>query len=136
MRAEIASKSSIVKSIASSFAIATRCRTPFVEPPVAATEAAAFSRDAFVMIWEGRTSRRTRSTVSRPASAAASSFEVSSAGMSFRPAGLMPRNSRAVAIVLAVNWPPQAPAAGHATDSSSWRSAAVIFPAAYAPICS
>ena len=44
--------------------------------------------------------------------------------------GLMPRNSSAVAIVLAVNWPPHAPAAGHATDSSSCRSAASILPAA------
>ena len=83
VRAEIASKSSIVKSISSSFAIATRWRTPFVEPPVAATEAAAFSSDAFVMICEGRTSRRDEVDASRPASAEASSFERSSAGMSF-----------------------------------------------------
>ena len=54
--------------------------------------------------------------------------------MSFRPAGLIPRNSSASAIVLAVNWPPQAPAAGHATDSSSWSSAALSLPAACAPI--
>ena len=134
MRAEIASKSSIVKSIASSFAIATRWRTPFVEPPVAATEAAAFSIEAFVMICEGRTSRRTRSTTSRPASADASFFDESSAGMSFRPPGLIPRNSSAVAIVFAVNWPPHAPAAGQATDSSSCSSAALSFPAACAPM--
>ena len=56
--------------------------------------------------------------------------------MSFWPAGLIPRNSSAVAIVFAVNWPPHAPAAGHATPSSSCSSSAVIFPAAYAPICS
>ena len=36
----------------------------------------------------------------------------------------MPRNSRIVDIVLAVNCPPQAPAPGQATDSSSCRSAA------------
>ena len=48
----------------------------------------------------------------------------------------MPRNSSAVAIVFAVNWPPHAPAAGQATDSSSCSSAALIFPAACAPICS
>ena len=120
----------------SSFAIATRCSTPFVEPPVAAIEAAAFSSAAFVMICEGRTSRRTRSTTSRPAASDAPSFVWSSAGMSFWPAGLIPRNSSAVAIVFAVNWPPHAPAAGQATFSSSWRSSAVIRPAAYAPICS
>ena len=41
-----------------------------------------------------------------------------------------------VDIVFAVNCPPHAPAAGHATDSSSCSSSALIFPAAYAPIAS
>ena len=41
--AAMRSKSSIVKSMPKSRAMATRCSTPFVEPPVAATEAAAFS---------------------------------------------------------------------------------------------
>jgi hypothetical protein len=136
VRAEIASKSSMVKSISSSFAIATRWRTPLVEPPVAAIDAAAFSRAAFVMIWDGLTSRRTRSRTSLPAASDALFLERSSAGMSFWPAGLMPRNSSAVAMVFAVNCPPQAPAAGHATLSSSCSSSAVIFPAAWAPICS
>jgi hypothetical protein len=37
-----------------------------------------------------------------------------------------------VDIVFAVNWPPHAPAPGQATPSSSFRSSAEIFPAAYA----
>jgi hypothetical protein len=37
------------------------------------------------------------------------------------------------AMVLAVNWPPQAPAPGHATFSSSTSSASGIFPAEYLP---
>ena len=36
------------------------------------------------------------------------------AGTSPLPIGAMPRNSQAVAMVFAVNWPPQAPAPGHA----------------------
>ena len=39
-----------------------------------------------------------------------------------RPSGVIPRISKAIAIVLAVNWPPQAPAPGLATPSSSCRS--------------
>ena len=39
-------------------------------------------------------------------------------------------------MVLAVNWPPQAPAPGHAPSSTSYRSSRVIFPALYAPIAS
>jgi hypothetical protein len=39
-------------------------------------------------------------------------------------------------IVLAVNWPPQAPAPGQATLSSAWTSAALIRPAAWAPTAS
>jgi hypothetical protein len=43
VRAAIRSKSSIVNSIPNSRAIASRCSSPLVEPPVATTEAAAFS---------------------------------------------------------------------------------------------
>ncbi len=50
--------------------------------------------------------------------------------MPFSPAGLMPRKSSAVAIVLAVNMPPQAPAPGQAADSTACSSAASIVPAA------
>ena len=62
----------------------------------------------------------------RPPSPCAST----SAGMPFAPAGERPMNSRIVDIVLAVNWPPHAPAPGQATDSSSCSSSAVMCPAA------
>ncbi len=41
----------------------------------------------------------------------------------------MPMTSKAIAIVLAVNWPPQAPAPGLAASSSSASSSSVILPA-------
>ena len=58
------------------------------------------------------------------------------AGMPFRPPGLMPMNSSAVAIVLAVNWPPQAPGPGQERSSISRSSSSEILPARYAPIAS
>ena len=120
----------------SSFAIASRCSTPFVEPPVAATDAIAFSIASRVITCEGRMSSRTSRIAIRPASYAASAFAGSVAGTSFSPPGLMPRNSSTVAIVFAVNWPPHAPAPGHAALSISWTSALLIVPAAAAPIAS
>ena len=130
VRAAIWSNSSIENGIPSSCAIASRCRTPLVDPPVAATDAAAFSIASRVTICDGRTSSRTSCMTSRPHSSAASPLPRLSAGMPFRPAGLMPRNSSAVDIVLAVYWPPQAPAPGQATDSTSCSSSASILPAA------
>ncbi len=50
--------------------------------------------------------------------------------------GEMPRNSNAIAIVLAVNWPPQAPAPGLAASSSAISRSSLIFPAAWAPTAS
>ena len=128
VRAATRSKSSSVNSMPSSRAIAIRCSTPFVEPPVAATQAAAFSSASRVISWEGRRSRRTTSITSRPAAIAASALRSWVAGMPESAAGLMPRKSSAVAIVLAVNMPPQAPAPGQAADSSACSSAAVMLP--------
>ena len=136
VRAAIESNSSIENGMPSSWAMARRCRTPFVEPPVAATDAAAFSIASRVMIWDGRTSSRTSCITSRPHSSAASPFVRLSAGMPFIPAGLIPRNSSAVDIVFAVNCPPHAPAPGQAADSTSCSSAPSILPAACAPTAS
>ena len=60
----------------------------------------------------------------------------SSAGTSLGPIGEMPSTWKAIAIVLAVNWPPHAPAPGLATSSSACSSSSVIFPAAWAPTAS
>ena len=60
----------------------------------------------------------------------------STAGTIEKPAGEMPSTSNAIAIVLAVNCPPQAPAPGEATFSISVSSSSVIRPAAWAPTAS
>ena len=128
VRSATRSKSSSVKSMPSSRAIAIRCSTPFVEPPVAATQAAAFSSAGRVISCEGRRSRRTTSITRRPAATAASALRSCVAGMPESADGLMPRKSSAVAMVLAVNMPPHAPAPGRATDSSACSSAPVMVP--------
>ena len=58
------------------------------------------------------------------------------AGTIEKPAGEMPSTSNAIAIVFAVNCPPQAPAPGDAASSISVSSASVILPAAWAPTAS
>jgi hypothetical protein len=103
VRAAISSKSSSSSGTPSSRAIARRWSTPFVDPPVATIDAAAFSSASRVMICDGRTFSRTSCMTRRPASWAASFFDGWSAGIPFSPAGLMPRKSSAVDIVLAVN---------------------------------
>ena len=130
VRPAMRSKSSIENGMSSSRAIASRCSTPLVEPPVAATEAAAFSSASRVTICEGRTSSRTSCITSSPAFSAASPLPRLSAGMPFIPPGERPRNSSAVDIVLAVYWPPQAPAPGQAADSTACSSSASIRSAA------
>ena len=57
-----------------------------------------------------------------PAWRPTSAFAGSVAGTEPLPIGAMPRNSIAIAIVFAVNWPPQAPAPGHAWSSRSFSS--------------
>ena len=72
----------------------------------------------------------------RPIRSAARCFSGSVAGMELKPTGDRPMTSNIIDIVFAVYWPPHAPAPGHATSSSSCRSASVILPAAAAPIAS
>ena len=70
----------------------------------------------------------------RPAAREASCFSGDMAGTPEIIMGEMPRNSPAMAMVLAVNWPPQAPGPGQAAASraSSWSS--LILPAACEPM--
>ena len=132
-REAMRSKSSSSRSTAASWAMAMRWSTALVEPPVAATAEMAFSTDSRVMMSRGRTLRSSRSMTIRPASKAVSALAPSMAGTTLAPGGLMPRKSSAVAMVLAVNWPPQAPAPGQAAFSISISSSAVSLPAAWAP---
>ena len=129
--------SSMSSGIPNSWAIASRWRTPFVEPPVAATDAIAFSIEA-------RGDDRGRPDVApdqvHHELAAAPGGVVLASGP--RPgcrsgrAGERPRNSSTMLIVLAVYWPPQAPAPGQAAFSISYSSSRLILPARYAPIAS
>ena len=110
----ILSKSSMVSLTPASRATARRCRTALVEPPVVATAAIAFSNDFLVRICFGRRSFWSNAITIWPQRKAISSFLGSIAGTPLNPSGEMPRNSKAMAIVLAVNWPPHAPGPGQA----------------------
>jgi hypothetical protein len=90
-------------STPASRATASRCSTPFVEPPDVAIAAIAFSSDSFVMISRGRSPRSSTSMMSLPASTATFALLACSAGTIADPIGLIPRISKAIAIVLAVN---------------------------------
>src|SRR5438477_7462475 len=70
----IRSKSSMEREIFASLAMARRCSTEFVEPPVAATPVMAFSIAALVMIFEGVRSRRRSSSTNSPARRPAAAF--------------------------------------------------------------
>ena len=72
----------------------------------------------------------------RPMVSAARCLLGSIAGIELKPTGDRPITSMTIDMVFAVYWPPHAPAPGHATPSSSARSASLILPAAAAPIAS
>ncbi len=133
---EMRSKSSIDSLTPASRAMASRCSTPFVEPPLAITPVIALCSAFFVTMSRGRRFFFRSSITSFPASTQPASLAGSVAGMSFRPMGERPSIVRAMDIVLAVNWPPQAPAPGQALSSVSFSCAASILPAAQAPIAS
>ena len=123
------SKSSIVSLTPTSRATARRWSTTLVEPPVAIAPAMPFRKAFRVRIWRGATPFRRSSITSWPVSKATSSLGGSTAGMPSNPIGEMPIISNTVAIVLAVYWPPQAPAPGQARLSMALSSAAEILPA-------
>jgi len=100
------------------------------------TPVMAFSRAFFVTICRGRRSFWRRSMTSRPAPIQASFFVGSFAGMSDIPIGERPSIVPAIAIVLAVNCPPQAPAPGQALSSMDLSWPSLILPAAQAPMAS
>ncbi len=107
-----------------------------VEPPLQAIAAIAFSRLSRVMMSLGSWPRLSTSMTSSPACLATSALCGSSAGTIEKPAGEIPSTSNAIAIVLAVNWPPQAPAPGDAASSIAVSSSSVMRPAAWAPTAS
>jgi hypothetical protein len=129
-------KSSSSSSTCDSCAMASRCRTAFVEPPSALTTAMAFSKAGFVMICRGRIPASSSPTTARPESKAKSSRRRSTAGAAELPGRHMPSASAADAIVLAVNIPAHEPSVGQARFSISPSSFSVIVPAAHAPMAS
>ncbi len=56
--------------------------------------------------------------------------------MPLKPIGEMPKNSKAMDMVFAVNCPPHEPAPGQACVSKSWSSASDILLWAWAPTAS
>ncbi len=107
-----------------------------VEPPDAQTQAIAFSSASRVTTLLGRMSSARTLTTSSPIRSATVPLSSSSAGTIAEPPALIPSASKAQAIVLAVNWPPQAPAPGLAAPSRSCNSSSLMSPAAWAPIAS
>ena len=128
--------SNSLSGIPASRAIASRCKTRLVDPAVAVPATAALRRLAGVTRSRGRRRALSASTVRRPAWNAAVGLSGCTAGMSFRPIGERPRKLIASAIVLAVNWPPQAPAPGQACVSTAFSCSSSIVPAPCAPTAS
>jgi hypothetical protein len=103
VRSLIVLKSSRESDTPASRATASRCRTTFVEPPVATASAMPFSSALRVRIWRAPTPRFTSSTTSRPQWRATSGFSASVAGTDPLPMGEIPMASKTVAMVFAVN---------------------------------
>ncbi|CFW28584.1 Uncharacterised protein [Bordetella pertussis] len=80
-RLRMRSKSSMFHGTSAAWAMARKCSTALVEPPVAMITATAFSMEARVMMSRGRSWRRTASTSTRADSAADATFSWSSLAM-------------------------------------------------------
>ena len=124
------------KSMPASLAIAGRCSNPLVDPPVAATTAAAFSSALRVTMSRGRRLSLSRRITASPVWNAKASRSAITAGAADEPGSARPIASDTQAMVLAVNWPPQAPADGHAIFSSAVSSSSGIWPDWYLPTAS
>ena len=136
VRARTGSKSSMVSGSSASRAMASRWSTALVEPAVPATPAMALSKAVRVQMSRGRMLLRTAFMMTSPQPKATSSLRLSTCGTAAVPMGERPISSMTVAMVLAVNCPPQAPAPGQAWSSISSRSASLSLPRALAPTAS
>lgn len=126
-------KSSSPNSIPHAFAIAIKCSTALVLPPVAITNTIAFSKLALVIMSLGLISRFINSNKYLPANRHSTFFSGSSAGVELEYGRLIPNASIALAIVFAVYIPPHAPGPGHEFFTISARSASSMSPAAKPP---
>src|SRR5213078_2262270 len=116
--------------------IAGRCSAALVDPPDAATTAAAFSSARRVTMSRGRIFDAISSITFSPAKVQKASRISYGAGAPAEYGSARPIASDTVAMVLAVNCAPQAPADGQATFSSSSRSASDMPPTEWRPTAS
>ena len=112
-------------------AIAVRCRTALVEPPIAISTLRAFSTDCGVTMRSGVSPLRASCIAARPVASAARSRSAWTAGIAALPGRIMPRASATPAIVLAVPITAQVPAVVARLPSISWISSGSISPARY-----
>ena len=108
------SKSSIVHATSAAEAMARKCSTALVDPPVAITSEIAFSMDLRVMMSRGFRSFLIASTSTFADCAAESAFSGSGEAICDEPSRLTPSASKADDIVFAVYMPPHAPTLGQA----------------------
>ena len=114
----IRSKSASASGTPASRAMARRCSTPLVDPPMATRVVIAFSNAFRVRISRGRTPPASRRITASPVSRHTCGRPGSTAGIAALPGSDIPSASTHEAIVLAVKSPPHDPAPGHATHSS------------------
>ena len=125
-----------MRLIPASFAIANKCKIPFVEPPTAFNIVIEFSNASNVTISSGFMPNSSNFVHAFPVSNTILFRLSSSAGGLALPGNDYPIASDIDAIVFAVNIPPHDPALGHATFSIFSNSSAEIFPASYDPTAS
>ena len=123
-------KSSIVNFTPAVCAIATKCRTAFVDPPNAVIKAMEFKNDSRHKISLGRIPRCNKCNTATPASKQSRSLSSLTAACAELFGKERPNASIALAIVLAVYMPPHEPAPGIDTSSICCNSASLIVPAA------
>ena len=126
---EIRSKSSSDRSTPQRPAMASRCTTALVDPPMAMSARIAFSKASRVRILSGVRSSCTISTARRPLASASWYRLESTAGMAAPPGSVMPSASAIEAIVEAVPMTVQCPALLEMQPSTSAHCSSPIFPA-------
>lgn len=107
-------------------AIASRCTTALVDPPIAALTRMAFSKASRVSTVDSRWSSCTMATIRRPAACASAYRRESTAGRAADPGSWTPSASATQAIVEAVPMVMQCPRLRDMQISASAQSAAVI----------
>ena len=112
-------------------AMAVKCSTALVEPPIAISTRSAFSTDRGVTIRSGVRPLRASRIAARPVASAARSRSAWTAGIAALPGRIMPRASAIEAIVLAVPITAQVPAVVARLPSISRISSVSISPARY-----